>query len=345
MAKKKLYIITLEPIEKRYTKQWYDYWKKGFSKNFSVTYIDGPLMSDEIKEGRFLDINGTNIWKAEQVKKASELFAKKKIKDGDIFLFMDSWHFGITAIKYMAQLAGINIKMFGYWHAGTYDPNDFVAQAGLKKWAMYNEAGWFNALDGSFVATEFHKELILKTHSPFIKSKNIHVVGFPMDWIKYIEKEIGKIKKVKKEDIVVFPHRLDKEKCPEVFDKLAKDLPQYKFIKTLEVTKNKKEYYELLQRAKIVFSASTQETYGIGTVEALMLGCVPVLPNRLTYKEMYWPLCLYSNYQHAKTRIKTFMIRVGQNKTFDLILEVHAKRIQEESLNAIPLMAKIMLEE
>ena len=63
-----------------------------------------------------------------------------------------------------------------------------------------------------------------------------------MDWNKEIESRVN-TDTIIKENLIVFPHRLDKEKCPEVFDSLAKQLPEYKFVKTLEVTKNKKEYY------------------------------------------------------------------------------------------------------
>jgi len=87
-----LYIITLEPIEQRYTKQWYKFWKDEFSKFFSkVIYIDGDPVSDKIENGRFLDINQTNIWKAEQVKKLAKLIGEGKVENHDQFIFMDGW--------------------------------------------------------------------------------------------------------------------------------------------------------------------------------------------------------------------------------------------------------------
>lgn len=342
---KNLYILTLEKIEQRYTTQWYVFWKKEFSKYFNVIYIDGQHTSDIIEKGRFLDINKTNLWKAQQIQIVSRLFMKNEIKNGDSFLFMDSWHFGIVPIKYMAQLSDIKIKMFGYWHAGTYDPYDFISQKGLQYWANESEISWFKALDGSFVATNFHKELILKKYKGKINSRKIYVVGFPMDWIKEIQNKLDwpynkQQSFFKRKNIILFPHRLDKEKQPEIFDWLSTKFP-YEFIKTLEVTRNKKEYYSLLEKSKIVFSASKQETFGIGIVEGLMLGCVPIVPNKLSYKELYDGVFRYSNYNVARQKIKYF-IEHYDSPSVKTFIRQNKEIIINNSLNAIPKMAKII---
>lgn len=336
--KPKLYVITLEPLDSRYTLQWYKYWKKEFSKWYSVTYIDGKDVG-EIKKGRFLDINNTNVWKAQQVQKIAELFDREKIKKNSIFIFMDGWHFGITALKYMSQLNNIPVKIYAYWHAGSWDEYDFITQAGLRKWACLNEAGWFRALDGSFVATEFHKKLIVDYFNTYIDSKKVHVVGFPMDW-KYEIKKLVK-KRTQKEDIVVFPHRLDKEKNPQVFDTIAKNfIGKAKFVKTVEVTKNKKEYYNLLQKAKIIFSANDQETFGIGTVEALMLGCIPIVPNKLAYKELYYNCFKYNTFSEAVDMIDGCLRKRGY--LLNGKIQRNKEKIQKQSEQSIFKMYKVM---
>jgi len=335
--KTKLYIITLEPIEQRYTKQWYTFLKKKFSCYFNVEYIDGNYQDDKIESGRFLDINKTNIYKSQQIIKMAEMFHNKKIKDDDLFLFMDAWHYGITALRYMSKLNNIDVKIFGYWHAGTYDCWDFISQAGLNKWASFNEAGWFKALDGSFVATKFHKKLILDYFGNDIDRHKIHVVGFPMDWEKEIAERV--LVKKEKENIVVFPHRLDIEKQPEVFDKLAKEFPNYKFIKTLEVTKNKTDYYELLQKAKFVFSASLQETYGIGCVEGMFLDCIPLVPNRLSYNEIYNYVFRYKSFDNAVIKL-THMINNYDDYLKVLKNDKHIHHLKCQ--RAVPKMAEVM---
>lgn len=340
MEKRNLYILTLEPIEQRYTKQWYKYFRKGFSEWFNVKYIDGTIGSDKIEKGKFLDINKTNIWKAEQVIKIANLFKDGKIKRGDKFFVTDGWNFAITALKYMSQLNNIPVKIYAYWHAGTYDEFDFISQAGLRSWATCNEVGWFSACDKHFVATKYHKKIITDYFGRVIGNK-VYVVGFPMDWANEIKKEIGS-KKVKKENLIVFPHRLDFEKQPKVFDQIAKRMKcDYKFVKTLEVTKNKKEYYNLISKAKIVFSANLQETFGIGTVEALMLGAIPIVPNRLTYVEMYPPQFRYKDANDAMIKIRKY-IETYDNPVIQKTVKTVQGKIQEKSLNSIKRMARLM---
>jgi hypothetical protein len=43
----------------------------------------------------------------------------------------------------------------------------------------------------------------------------------------------------------------------------------------------------MLNQSKIVFSANLQETLGISCYEALCVGAVPMVPDRLSYTEMY----------------------------------------------------------
>jgi len=341
MGKKtNLYVVTLEPIEQRYTKQWYSFWKKEFSKSYNVKYIDGETLSEGIEKGRFLDINQTNMWKAIQVEKMSRMFFNNEIKKNDTFIFMDGWHFGITALRYMSQLNSVPIKIYAYWHAGTWDEWDFITQAGLGEWASYNEEGWFRALNGSFVSTNFHKEIILKKFKD-IDAEKIYVVGFPMDWDAEINSLVEE-KPLRKENLIVFPHRLDIEKAPEVFDILKQRIRKFKFVKTMEVTKGKKDYYELIANAKVAFSASHQETFGIGTVEAMMLGAIPLVPNRLSYIELYHPMFRYKSKGEARKKLENFVLKYYSSHVIQLNLKNNQEKIKKQSLEAIPKMIRIM---
>lgn len=342
--KKRLYIVELEPIEKRYTKQWSLYLPVTFSDYFNVSVIAAPLSSDKIDKGKFLDINKTNVCKAHQIKVISEKFDRGDFKDGDSFFFADGWNYAITAVKYMAQLNNLKIKIYAYWHAGTWDEYDFISQAGLREWAFHNEIGWMKACDCNFVSTNFHKKLIMDYFgSELLNNVKIEVVGFPMDWKAEIE-SLGVKPNQVKENLVVFPHRIDKEKSPEVFDKIAKELKYIKFIKTMDVTNNKKEYYELLSKAKIVFSASKQETFGIGTVEAMMLGAIPVVPDGLSYTELYNDIFKYKTLNEAKKMIKNFMVYYGSNR-IQSIQKENIEKIRIQSLNSVSKMARVMLNE
>ena len=90
-----------------------------------------------------------------------------------------------------------------------------------------------------------------------------------------------------KEDIILFPHRLAPEKQPDIFKDLAKELPEYKFIICMDQNLTKDAYHKLLAKSKMVFSANLQETLGISPYEGVLVGAIPLVPDRLSYIEMY----------------------------------------------------------
>lgn len=60
------------------------------------------------------------------------------------------------------------------------------------------------------------------------------------------------------------------------------------------------KYVSLLQQGDIVVSTSLHEFYGIAIIEALRAGCVPVLPARLSYPELFEKNFLYNEGEFVK---------------------------------------------
>ena len=58
---------------------------------------------------------------------------------------------------------------------------------------------------------------------------------------------------------------------------------------------SRQEYIRLLCKADIVVSTARHEFYGISVIEAVRDGCVPVLPNRLSYPELFPAEYLYED--------------------------------------------------
>ena len=55
----------------------------------------------------------------------------------------------------------------------------------------------------------------------------------------------------------------------------------------------KNSYASLLHQADIVVSTAMHEFFGVAVIEAIRAGCVPVLPDRLSYRELYPGSYLY----------------------------------------------------
>lgn len=330
--------IPIESLQERYSEQWNKWIPEEFEKegvDFGTIYPE-PL-DNKINIGSFLDVIGTNYFKAQQLSMICKLFAYNKVKDGDTFLFHDLWFPGLEMLFYIRNGSGIKFKIMGMLHAGTYDKWDFLAQKDMGRWAKKIEESWFKEVDRIFVATNFHKDLICFERGSDLYSK-IHVTGFPLfldlPW-----------KVQDKENIVVFPHRLNLEKQPELFDAVRYDLqvkyPDWQFIKTKEVCKTKQEYYDLLKRAKVAVSFAQQETWGIAQQEALFSGCIPVVPNRLSYVEMYDVNYRFRNLTECISLVEHYMLNYEDEIQRKQIFKMNYETLQNNNRQSIKKMISL----
>jgi hypothetical protein len=286
-----IYIVDLEPVETRYTAQWKEHVPALFKKSgHNVEVIDGPTnIPAATTPGAFLNFGGTNIYKASQVEKIGRLFCEGKVAAGDHFLFTDAWHPGIVNLKYMSELLGIPVKIHALWHAGSYDPQDFLGRLiGDAPWVRHAEKSFFHAIDHNYFATQFHinmfnENLFDNTQDTNRKDNKFVRTGWPME---YMPDTLSMYKGMKKRDLILFPHRIAPEKQVEIFRDIAHHLPQYEFVICQEQQLSKHEYHTLLGEAKMVFSANLQETLGISWYEGAVVGAIPVVPDRLSYSEM-----------------------------------------------------------
>jgi hypothetical protein len=108
--------------------------------------------------------------------------------------------------------------------------------------------------------------------------------GWPME---YMENTLLMYKNMPKRDLILFPHRIAPEKQVEIFRDLKEHLPQYEFVVCQDQQLTKNEYHNLLGEAKLVFSANLQETLGISCYEGAVVDAIPLVPDRLSYTEMY----------------------------------------------------------
>ena len=298
-----VFLVDLEAVETRYTGQWKRHVPELLRKaGHNVNIISGPTdIPSATTPGAFLNFGGTNIYKANQVEQMGRLFCSGAVEPGDHFLFTDAWHPGIINLKYMSELLDIPVVTHGLWHAGSYDPQDFLGRlVGAKKWVRHAEKSFFHAFDHNYFATDFHIKMFYTnllndypTENPWfsedldeiLKGKESKIVrtGWPME---YMQDTLENYWTTPKRDLILFPHRIAPEKQVDIFRDLATHLPQYEFIVCQDTQLDKHEYHKLLGRAKMVFSANLQETLGISWYEGAIVGAIPMVPDRLSYSEM-----------------------------------------------------------
>ena len=296
-----VFLIDLESVETRYTGQWKSHVPDLLSKaGHNVQVISGPTdIPNATTPGAFLNFGGTNIYKSAQVEQISRLFCDGSIRANDHFLFTDAWHPGIINLKYMSELLGIPVITHGLWHAGSYDPQDFLGRlVGDKPWVRHAEKSFFHAFDHNYFATDFHIDMFrdnllhtnLGTIYDYKASSKIVQTGWPME---YMDNTLTMYKNMPKRDLILFPHRIAPEKQVEIFRDLKLHLPQYEFVVCQDQQLTKNEYHNLLGEAKIIFSCSLQETLGISPYEGALLDVIPMVPDRLSYTEMYFDTFKY----------------------------------------------------
>jgi hypothetical protein len=286
-----VFLVDLESVETRYTGQWKSHVPQLLKKaGHNVQVICGPEdIPRATTPGAFLNFGGTNIYKSVQVEQLGRLFCSGSIHPGDHFIFTDAWHPGIINLKYMSELLGIPIVTHGLWHAGSYDPQDFLGRLiGSAKWVRRAEQSFFHAYDHNYFATQFHidmfKENLLGNSSKdYLTDDKIVRSGWPME---YMHDTLLMYKNMPKRDLILFPHRIAPEKQVEIFRDLKEHLPQYEFVVCQEQQLTKNEYHNLLGEAKLVFSANLQETLGISWYEGAVVDAIPMVPDRLSYSEM-----------------------------------------------------------
>jgi hypothetical protein len=287
---KTIYIVDIEPLDNRYTKQWHYLIPRQMEQllpDKKIVKISGDTKNYKVPStGAFFDFAMTCDYKASQAKQISQLFIDKKVNSGDVFFFTDAWNQSIHTLRYISELTNIPVKACGIWHAGWYDKTDILGKTIQNTdWVKPLELSMFNAYDLNFFATGSHVDIFKKEHS-VDKSKAI-LVGYPFDHLDTLCVPDFK----QKENIVVFPHRLNDDKAPYVFDWIEEMVTAVDkdilFVKSQEHDLDKESYYNLLKKAKVAFSCSKHENLGISMYEATKLGCIPVVPNKLSYVEMY----------------------------------------------------------
>ena len=332
-----IFIVDIEAVDTRYTKQWKEYLPKQLRQaaNEDVVVISGGEAPQATTPGAFLNFGGTNVYKSKQLETIGEMFCKGQVADGDYFLYTDAWNPTVIQLKYMAELLDVNITIGGLWHAGSYDPQDFLGRLiGDKPWVRHAEQSMYECYDDNFFASEFHIDLFAESLD--IDDDKTHRVGWPME---YLKDSLVQYKGMEKRDLILFPHRVAPEKQVDIFRDLADRLPQYEFVVCQDQELTKNEYHNLLGEAKMVFSANLQETLGISWYEGALVDAIPMMPDRLSYSEMALPEFTYPSawtenydaYLHNRDKVVAQIVNYMENyNDLQVSLEKQRTKLNKE---------------
>lgn len=311
-----LYYVPIEPLNERYSGQWYEEFPKMFKTILGekeVITIDGDPLTDEIKTGAFLDTNSTLHYKSSQLQSIAQEFYYGRVKNGDIFFIADMEFWGVESIKYLADLQNIKIFLVGIMHAGSYTTEDYMSKC--SRYGKHFERGWFEAFDRIIFASDYHRHKALKIRNMRHCYDKSYVIPNPLFPDQYKGESIPFLEKKQR---IIISNRFDYEKRPnlslDICQILKERFPELEIIVTTsrkELSSNQKwlleyantlekrgilkiydglskdEYHFLLNNSKIMLSNSIEENFGYCIAEALLYGTVPIAFNGYSHPEFF----------------------------------------------------------
>jgi len=304
----KIIYIPLEELPQRYTGMM----NASIYPKVDISLIPKVEIDKEIKRGQFLDIVNTCKFKAAQLQMIADLFNEGKVENGDAFLIGDIFFPGIEMIKYMAELLGINVRVYGINYAGRADKTDFVQQ--LSGWADASESGYHLICDGIFVGSDDHKNNVCNYFG--LNTATVHTTGLVWD-LNYMQEFHEAMGYVEKEDFVIWPHRWCEEKGINELLEFAKNTKKKIVITSSGLKKDlgklpknieyrygltKTEYFELMSKARWYLSTAYQETFGYTIQEAIFFGCDILVPNRACCPEMVTERNVYHSVSEIESK-------------------------------------------
>lgn len=320
--------LPIEPYEERYTHQLDDWVvQKLKEKEINFIRVEGSQKNPNlIEHGQVLDVIGRPIWCLEQAKQLLEAISTEKVRHGDKIFTMDIWQFGMEAVAYASQQLGLDLEFYGFNCAGSFEYYDFINLTGIGQWGQHLERAWFEFYTKVFFASEKLRNMAFNAGMFSDKRKAI-LTGLAFN-SQYVLNTVGMpnndraFSSLHKSKTVVFPHRYDFEKNPDVYCDVVEKLSG-KGIDFILTTGRKKltgtanyhranklasegkihiyeglskiDYYNLLLNSMVVFSSAKQDTIGNCILEAITLGCTPVVNTGVSYEEFLPRKYLYTD--------------------------------------------------
>ena len=332
---KKIIYLPFEHLPQRYTEMWNSSFRKELQPNDIVVRGDDSG-SHIIQTGEFLDTFNTIRFKQSQISEAANMFQHKEINNGDVFFIPDIFYPGMEAIRYMAELSGIKVGIVAFNHAGRADEDDFVQN--LNTWADVQEQAWHDMSDIVLVGSQYHANRVKNK----FKHNDVRVVGaiWDKEWMVKKTRHLPS----KKEDYVIFPHRISKEKGIDLFLEIARSNENLQFVitscgkgdlKGIELPNNvsympnltKEQYFEIFKKARYYLSTAFQETFGYTVQEAIFFDCKIIAPNYASYPEYLNKCCLVEREDMSKQNFiqDKFLYDIDIDMSFQF--EDNAKKI------------------
>ncbi len=318
---RRLFYMGLEPYEGRYTLQLQEWSERAFKRN-GVDYVIVPGTTIDntksIQVGQVLDAHGRSYFGMSQMMNLVQLMRNGDVTGEDVVFFEDMFQPGIESLPYiMDQIpAEQRPKVWVRCLAQTVDPDDFVHVWGMSKWMSLYEAMVNEFVTGVLASNE---EMVANMRIANWRAPIYNIGGLAFDKAE-VQERVGKINTWNKRDNrVVFAARFDQEKQPDFFMDMIEEWHgtpgtqevefailqggplrsnNQKYIDRarvmqergqLAIYKNlkKEQYYDIVNRSKVLFNCALQDWTSNTVSEADALGCNVLFPAYRSFPEIF----------------------------------------------------------
>jgi len=187
--------------------------------------------------------------------------------------------------------------------------------------------------------------------------KKSQVIYPPLDFTRL--DDVHHEKRIERTPVFVWNHRWEHDKNPEAFFELFYTLKREGITFSLIILgerfrgvpgcfetarhrlknnilhygylENKDEYYSMLIKGDYIISTAYHEFYGISVIEAVRAGCFPILPDRLSYPELFDRKFIYDS-GNLKFFVKKLLknnVRLSRREGMSLTEQYSWKTLQD----------------
>lgn len=246
-------------------------------------------------------------------------------KKGDYILVCDAQAPIVPTLRYLLTLRGFargDVRVGGWFHSSCYQPGDMLEHDPV---AESTEYATMVGLDVVFAATDNLASNLRRGINYLDEQLAPSVVvtkGLPVDHVVAFAGKLTVPPFDQRDRVLVWPHRYAPDKGVDRMLALAKagvpirvltptPIPEAPDWLDVVVCPTKGEYYTQLAKARGVLSTATLETFGYAVMEAVVMGCTPILPAVACYPEMYRTV-MYSDTCNPAT-ITAMLDRIDQH--------------------------------
>jgi len=318
---RKLYYMGLEPYEGRYTLQLTEWSRRAFQRR-SVDWVNVPGTTIDntkaIQVGQVLDAHGRSYFAMSQMMNLVQMMRNGEVTGEDVIFFEDMFQPGMESLPYIMdqipteQRPQVWIRCL----AQAVDPDDFVHVWGMGKWMSLYEEMCNEFVTGVLASNE---EMVAHMKIANWRAPIYNISGLAFDKTE-VALRVGEINTWEKRDNrVVFAARFDQEKQPDFFMDMIEEWygtpgstevefailqggplrsNNPKYIKRarkmeergqLKIYENlkKNDYYDIVNRSKVLFNCALQDWTSNTVSEADALGCNVLFPAYRSFPEIF----------------------------------------------------------